>query len=496
MQINSKFITPDLVEVNILFAKNDITSLFQKEINKAAKTASVKGFRKGKTPPAFIKKMMGPQLLFDMVNNQVMDSLNTYMKENNYETFGNPVAIESEQSKFEINPDNIQDIILDWQFALVKEMDIEGINLTEFVEYPLPLPTDEEIQNAFDQAKLNLGTDQEVESVITESNKINFLSSDSNENKFEFEFEFRDLSNEELKGKILGQNKGFEFDFVFTDFAVTPEIFRRHIVSAVAGSEEIIINETILHATVNNITERVAAEENEEFWQNLDPSGAIKDFDGYKNAYQKGFESRFEGNTDLYFFYKFKEGLLNRFSIDLPDTFYKLFFEQVMRLNHHAIEHHFEEQKDNFRWSMIKEKLDAEYGLIPSEIEIKRDIAYRIFNSLGMSSLPNHFIDRYVDDLMKDQKTVNDTANGLYLRKLSKVIREVGQIPIKHVSMDEYNQLIEQLNEELAKLNQHDHDHHHDHHEALNVHEFESESPALNENSEDQIVDFIEEDKV
>ena len=65
--------------VTVTVEQSDYKSDYQKQINEKQKTVALKGFRQGKTPLSFIRKVYGNEILSNLVNKVVMDSLYKYI---------------------------------------------------------------------------------------------------------------------------------------------------------------------------------------------------------------------------------------------------------------------------------------------------------------------------------------------------------------------------------------------------------------------------------
>jgi trigger factor len=91
----------DLDALNATLTFNIVKSDYEEKVNKAIKDYSKKvnmpGFRPGKVPAGLIKKQFGTQLLVDEINKMVSEELYKYIKDNNINILGDPLASENQK---------------------------------------------------------------------------------------------------------------------------------------------------------------------------------------------------------------------------------------------------------------------------------------------------------------------------------------------------------------------------------------------------------------
>ena len=90
--------------LTLTVSKEDYEPKLSTELNKHRKKAALKGFRKGKTPMGFIKKMYGRAILADAINEMIQKELTKYISEEKIQILGQPLPSEDQQEyDFNIN---------------------------------------------------------------------------------------------------------------------------------------------------------------------------------------------------------------------------------------------------------------------------------------------------------------------------------------------------------------------------------------------------------
>ncbi len=82
-------------KLSIEVAAETVTAELEKAYKKVAKTANIKGFRKGKVPRAILEQQYGPRVQYEVVGSLVNNSLYKAMIENKIEPVSQPEIVES-----------------------------------------------------------------------------------------------------------------------------------------------------------------------------------------------------------------------------------------------------------------------------------------------------------------------------------------------------------------------------------------------------------------
>jgi len=119
-------------KVVITVAQDEYKSTFEEELRKYRQKAQIKGFRKGKTPTSFIKKVYGKQVLSEVVMNKLQESLNTFLKDSEVKVLGQPM-MDPDQKVYEYEPNNLEDYIFNFTIGIVPEFELLEIDeVTKF----------------------------------------------------------------------------------------------------------------------------------------------------------------------------------------------------------------------------------------------------------------------------------------------------------------------------------------------------------------------------
>ncbi|MGB1121063.1 MAG: trigger factor family protein, partial [Saprospiraceae bacterium] len=79
-------------QVTITVPFSEYEKPVSEELKKYRKTASFKGFRPGKAPMSFIRKMYGQQVMANYMNKALQDAMMEYLEDK--DIFGQPVPVD------------------------------------------------------------------------------------------------------------------------------------------------------------------------------------------------------------------------------------------------------------------------------------------------------------------------------------------------------------------------------------------------------------------
>ncbi len=92
--------------LEVFLPEQEYKTKAQKDINKYAQRAQVRGFRPGKTPQKLVKTMYGDSFTVESVNKLISETVNKYIEDNKLDLVGEPVAFGEEDNVVFSNKEN------------------------------------------------------------------------------------------------------------------------------------------------------------------------------------------------------------------------------------------------------------------------------------------------------------------------------------------------------------------------------------------------------
>ncbi len=443
-------------ELTITLSQDDYRPRFESELAKYRKKAHIKGFRKGKTPAGFIKKMYGKGVLAEVVEDLFQRELYSYITEQKLDVLGQPIPAD-DQAAFDFDPSSKEDFEMKVEIGLAPEFDVAGIGLDESYERYEAQVAEESIDDDLMNARKRLGTRELVESTIEEDDlvKLNAEELDGGnvkENGWATEISLlvSQIADEDLKAEMLTKKKGdtIRLDVRKLEKNVEDEYIRKHILKVQENDQEVEIG-FLFEGLIHEVSRIQPAEFNEEFFTKCFGKGEVKDEAEAREFIRKDIKKYYDRQADSLLFRDFQDRLIERNSIELPDRFLKKWLKTG---NKEATDELIEKEYDTFtrglRWSLIRGKLIKKYGLEVSENEIVEGFKDRVrgyFGGYGDELVILNMANR----LMEDNKQVDNMYQELMTDKLFEAIKEDSAIAEKEISTADFDELIKEARAKL-----------------------------------------------
>ena len=84
------------IELTMVIAPEDYAEASRKRLAECRRNADFKGFRKGNVPASLVKKVYGPQILADAVNETIGKGLQQFIDEEHLHILGEPLSSEKQ----------------------------------------------------------------------------------------------------------------------------------------------------------------------------------------------------------------------------------------------------------------------------------------------------------------------------------------------------------------------------------------------------------------
>ncbi|MEO6820628.1 MAG: trigger factor family protein, partial [Ginsengibacter sp.] len=152
--------------------KEDYFPAFDKAMKDYSKKANIPGFRKGMVPVGMVRKMYGASIFYDEVIRTVEKELNTYLNEHKPTIFGQPLPMEHDLRKLDMN--DPQEYEFPFEMGLKPEITLDALKNTDLVFNKIkvtPEMMNEEIENLISKN----GTLKDEETVSSPDNVLNVL---------------------------------------------------------------------------------------------------------------------------------------------------------------------------------------------------------------------------------------------------------------------------------------------------------------------------------
>ncbi len=449
--------------LTLTIEKRDYEAKYKQALNAQRKKAHLRGFRKGKTPLAYIRKMYGQAILADVINDMLQNELTTYLQDEKLSILGQPLPAE-DQEPLDFDVLQLNDFVFRFEIGLAPEFEVEGMSEdSSFERYAVQVDP-EMVDKDMDQARKRLGERAEVENDIEANDMLTIDAEELTEADGElkengwattFDVLVDRIGNEELKNNVLTLKSGDSFAFNVMDIEKesTEEYVRKYILKVEEADSEVEIGNDF-RGTIKAVTRVMPAELNQEFFDKYFGEGKVSSEEEARNLIEEEIVKYYDRQSESLLFRDFQDTLLEKNPLELPDAFLKRWLEAS---NENTTAEQIEQEYDNFaknlQWSLLRNKIARKAEITISDDEIFEGFKDRVrnyFQGYGDELVILNTANR----LMEDEGQVDQMYQELMGDKLFEYIRGIVKVDDNKIESKAFDDIIAKAREEaMARQN-------------------------------------------
>ncbi|MFA6060567.1 MAG: trigger factor [Taibaiella sp.] len=432
----------------VKITKEDYFPSFESALKKYSKNANVPGFRKGNVPAGMVKKMYGQSVFVEEVLNSANRELQNYLKEHKPEIFAQPVAMENNDLKFDMN----QPSDFDFAFEIGLKPDFEVTPLNKkgaITKYKIKVSgklVNDEIENISRRA----GKVENPESFEKDTDIVyaSYEACDEQGNVAEDATKTEDVVTlEQMPKKLAEQLKAIkpEGTIVFKPSeACTEEELPEFMKSALHKAGDTEAANQFYKLTLTKIGRLIPREINEEFFAEAFPGAEIKDEAAFKERVKQELEKETDRIAKDRIQNEIFETLVHETPIDLPVDFLKVWLkkggEEVK--TDEEVDKEYSSFDHQLRWTLISDKLIRENDIQVSFEEVMTDVKSKVMAYFGMKEGDEApWMESYMEKMSKDEKTMDETYRRLLFDRLFEKLEQIMEVKQEEVSEEEFSKI-------------------------------------------------------
>ena len=451
--MNISFENPDKVNgvLTLTIEKDDYQAEVDKTLKDYRKKANVPGFRVGQAPIGLIKRQFGASVKADVVNKLIGKNLNDYIKDNNIDMLGEPLA-NANQVPQDLEADGPYTFIFD--IAVAPEFKIE-LTADDSIDYYDIDVDDKLVSQQVEMFQSRAGHYDKVEEYDGSQNDmlkgdLRELDADGNAKEDGITVEQAVLMPEYIK--VEEQQKLFDGAKVGSVITFNPKKAypenNAEIKSLLKISDEQAeALESDFTYLVTEVSRFVKADVNQELFDQVYGEGNVKDEAEFRQKVAESIKTQFANDEDYKFLLDLRKYAENKVGeIAFPEELLK----RIMKSNNpdkddKFFEDNFAASVNELKWSLIKDSLLKSNNVKVEKddvLKVCKDVARMQFAQYGMSNVPDEYLDNYVQQIMKDEKNLESYVERASDVKLAETLKKVVKLNEKTVSLDEFNKLM------------------------------------------------------
>jgi trigger factor len=436
--------TENKASLNIQVLQADIHGDFQKKIKDFAKRANLKGFRPGKVPPAIIEKMYGKDLKSEVITEFVNKTLSEYIKEQNLNILGD-VLLMKHPGDDDRNWPTKETLDFQFDMALIPDFDLPDLSQIEFV---LPeIQVDEEKVNDY----INSLRDQFGESVEADisSDKsildVKIEHGDWSANTKITKKEFKADTVKLFEGQAIGYSEDVDFKV-----ALEERIFDKFL----PKDDMQHLNNGPVKVTINSISDRKPAELDQKFYSMAARNVDLGSYEEFVEHVRALFRNTYDEESASIFSLQVKRKIPKHFNITLAED---IILEQIKSKNKAdedmaRIEQDLPKIIDEIKYNLLTNKLLKESNFVITDEILEsgaKKMILKEFADMGMTgfNLDDEFLSRYAKSYLTadNNKNLRKVEEAIINDKIADIIKEKGNFVRKSVTIEELNQMVDDL---------------------------------------------------
>ena len=431
-QKNNKMATVERVNTGLLndkltvkLNKEDYLPSFEKKLKEYSKTANIPGFRKGMVPAGMIKKMYGAGLFQDEVLRTIEKELYTYLDKEKPEIFAQPLPLENELQKLDMNSPG--DFDFSFEIGLKPAFTLSDVAKASFTRNTVEV-TDAMVTEEINRMQLKAGKMQEKETIDNEEDVINVLLTESDENSIGVEGGIvKDISvpvklfNPKMQKQLMGKKPGDSFVFQL-ESAFEGENLNTILKDLGLENNDTAPAKKYFQQEIKTIGIVEKREMNEEFFNEVYPGKDIKTEEDLRTALKEEIQKYWDAQSRNQLHDQLYHNLLEQTKMEFPKEFLTRWLKtggDKQRTQEEA-EAEYPTFENQLKWTLISDTIIKENKLDVSEEELRASLKEEVSRYFGNMNMGEDmsWLESYIDRMMKDEKQIDATYRRLVTEKL------------------------------------------------------------------------------
>lgn len=450
--------------IKVVVEPSDVKDKYNAAIKDYSSKAQIKGFRKGKVPANFIKKMYGHGILADTINTVMQDALLEYIKEEKLDIIGQPIPSQEDGDQVELDPFKLEAKTFNFDIGLSPEVEIKPLSdLGTYTKYEVEIPNDI-VQEELDNGAKRLGTQESTDEPIEENDMVTIKAQELDGNNVkegghetEFVFLVSMVKDDEAKAKVIGAKKEdtLDFDIYTLENGSSDDYVAKYLLKLEDPSEAEHIGR-MFRGEITEVKRVVPAEKDAEFFQKLVGDDSIETEDQAKELIASNIKKHYDKESDNLMKGRIASDLIDAHPIEFPEEFMKRWIE-VATENAQSLDldQEYQAYAKQLQWTLIKSKLMDQHKLEVTEEDIKAAARERVMSYFGgaASGVDEAMIEGIIPRLLNDQQQLQQIYSGVEFDKLMDALAQEVKTKVKKLNTEEFKDVVEKYNEEMAAKN-------------------------------------------
>ncbi len=443
MNITRKDLEDSIIQLTITLEPADYVKKLDQKLASTAAKASIKGFRKGKTPVSVIKKMHGYSLLGEMIDEQFNDALTNYLKDNKIKYIAQPLIAE-DQEKIVIDLATEKSYSLTYELGIIPSFEVIGASASDTYDYFVPTPKDDLIETELTFIARRLGKLEDVD-MISGDELVTVTVSELESGEIKEDGFSKDiilfmntLEDQSLKELLLTKKLNDSFNVEVAKLANKDMDYVKKNLFGL--SEDFDLKEdNVFHYAIKKISRLIPAELTDEL---INEKFQIENIDALKAEILASFYTSTKPSSESLLRKAIMENIISKTNVEISESFVKLWLKKMEKMDEAKINEELDKFKSELKWTYIKDELTAEHKIDVTEEDLRQVAAGRIRNyEMQYGKLPDDTVKNIVKNWYTDKSELYNLSEESRTNKLFNHLFTIINKAEKKLPAEEFDKL-------------------------------------------------------
>ncbi len=458
--ITREDIAPNQIALQVTLTPEDYQEAYEKELSEYRKNATLKGFRKGKTPASVVRNLFGKQVLAKILDEQLQQAIAHYLREENLALLGNLIPTEDAE-RTELDVRQMQDYPFRFEGALMPNVDVKGIAPTDTYEQYIVTITEEMVDKEWQKLRSYARKEVQLEeghpptpedSVRFEVAATNGAPLSKTSEGHSFSCPVADIQDENFRQQVLNASIGakFQVDNIYTLFPGEPrEVYVERMQWPESMLEEL---PAAFQFTIKGFF-RESYEIDQNFLNHHFGPDEVSSEAEARERIRQSIKTYWEQRSNELLWEAMSQRIIEQTSVDYPDEFIRkqIRYRAETELSEQEVEEALDAVKSKSKWNIILDTLAKHHNLKVSEQDLLQHFFMLYKRFFGQY---RYFSDeQYLDmayEALKDEKRVAEATSRILANKLSPLLFQQVTLVTRHVTPEELEDIAYQLHSKAS----------------------------------------------
>jgi len=421
---------------------SDFEKEYNSELNKRQKTAALKGFRKGKTPMSFVKKVYANEILSKLIDDKVMKSLYKHIEDEQILMIGAPMPSEDHKA-IDVDYKSVANYEFNFDIGYAPDFEVKGGQSTDSYTKFLPAVPKERVDEEMTRMRRMFGTREKVDGAFEDGDSIMIHGFEQDGGKAKVagkEVSFTVLAediSEDYKAAFMKSKVGdkVKFDIYKLEKDRTKEFVDKYFVKLEEGEE--VNNE--FEAEIMEVTRVKEADLTKEVLQKVFREKPVETEEEARKEIESQISGHYKADATNLMYRGIMDNMMEQNNFDLPNKFIdRWLFQGKEEMEAEEKEKQLSEAMKEIKWSVIRNKLSKSFAVKVEEQDILRRVQEKASQMARQYGMGAEHVQEISKMILQNEREMKQVYLELESEKMFVELAQHVKVEEKEVTFEEF----------------------------------------------------------